>query len=206
MALPATGNQITMLQVRDFFGGTYSPITMSQLGEEISITSGTTVLLSESFGGQSNPQPEIAFEDNFAAFNHNTNNITSLNLGSDGDGDYIQVSWTSTDPQILFYNLGNFDPTVYRYWKVLYRVVSGNAGQLLTYFVSDIDTTPVVTNVVSLSADSGGSLVEAVFDMTTTSSGDWASQGSITGFRFDPGDSSVDTTMNIYRVQLTQSP
>jgi len=55
MALPATGNQITMLQVRDFFGGTYSPITMSQLGEEISITSGTTVLLSESFGGQPAP-------------------------------------------------------------------------------------------------------------------------------------------------------
>ena len=51
MALPATGNQISMLEVRDFFGSTYSPITMTQLGQEISITAGTTIELSSTFGG-----------------------------------------------------------------------------------------------------------------------------------------------------------
>lgn len=51
MALPPTGNQITMLEVRDFFNATYTPITMTQLGQEISISPGTTILLSGTFGG-----------------------------------------------------------------------------------------------------------------------------------------------------------
>lgn len=51
MALPPTGNTITMLEVRDFFSATYTPITMTQLGQEISITPGTIIPLSSTFGG-----------------------------------------------------------------------------------------------------------------------------------------------------------
>jgi len=51
MALPATGDTITMSQVRNYFGGSSTPITMSGLGAYISITAGNTVSLSASFGG-----------------------------------------------------------------------------------------------------------------------------------------------------------
>jgi len=51
MALPATGDTITMSQVRNYFGGSSTPITMSGLGTYISITAGNTVSLSSSFGG-----------------------------------------------------------------------------------------------------------------------------------------------------------
>lgn len=56
MALPPTGNEITMLEVRDYFNATYTPITMTQLGQELSISAGTTIPLSETFGGQGTPQ------------------------------------------------------------------------------------------------------------------------------------------------------
>lgn len=56
MALPPTGNTITMLEVRDYFNATYTPIEMNLLGQELSISPGTTILLSETFGGQGTPQ------------------------------------------------------------------------------------------------------------------------------------------------------
>lgn len=55
MSLPNTGNTITMTQVRDFFGGSATPITMSFLGTYISVTVGNTVNLSASFGGLGPP-------------------------------------------------------------------------------------------------------------------------------------------------------
>lgn len=56
MALPPTGNTITMVEVRDYFNATYTPITMTQLGQEISISPGTTIALSETFGGLGTPR------------------------------------------------------------------------------------------------------------------------------------------------------
>lgn len=44
-----------MTQVRDFFGGSATPITMSFLGTYISVTVGNTVNLSASFGGLGPP-------------------------------------------------------------------------------------------------------------------------------------------------------
>jgi hypothetical protein len=52
MALPPTGSQITMSQVRNYFGGSSTPITMSFLGTYLGISVGSTVLLSATFGGQ----------------------------------------------------------------------------------------------------------------------------------------------------------
>lgn len=51
MALPATGNQITMSQVRNYFGSSTTPIVMSALGQYLSISVGSTIELSATFGG-----------------------------------------------------------------------------------------------------------------------------------------------------------
>jgi len=51
MALPATGSQITMSQVRNYFGSSTTPINLrGTLGAFIGITSGS-ISLSASFGG-----------------------------------------------------------------------------------------------------------------------------------------------------------
>lgn len=52
MALPPTGSTITMLEIRNYFGGTTTPITMSFLGTYLGIAVGTTIPMSETFGGQ----------------------------------------------------------------------------------------------------------------------------------------------------------
>ena len=56
MALPPTGNTITMLEVRNYFSGSYTPITMTQLGQELSISPGTIIPLSQTFGGLGTPE------------------------------------------------------------------------------------------------------------------------------------------------------
>ena len=53
MPLPATGSQISINQVQIHYGFTSgSTRTMSQLGTQVSISAGNTVMLSSSFGGQ----------------------------------------------------------------------------------------------------------------------------------------------------------
>lgn len=51
MALPPTGSTITMSQIRNYFGSSTTPIVLSQLGTYISISVGTTISMSSSFGG-----------------------------------------------------------------------------------------------------------------------------------------------------------
>ncbi len=52
MALPLTGETITMAEIRNYFGGSSTPITMSGLGAFLGIASGTTMAMSATFGGQ----------------------------------------------------------------------------------------------------------------------------------------------------------
>jgi hypothetical protein len=55
MALPPTGSTITMTQIRNYFGGSTTPITMSFLGTFMGISVGTTIAMSQTFGGQGTP-------------------------------------------------------------------------------------------------------------------------------------------------------
>lgn len=51
MALPATGSTITMSQIRNYFGGSFTPISLrSNLGAYLGITTGT-ITMSSTFGG-----------------------------------------------------------------------------------------------------------------------------------------------------------
>jgi hypothetical protein len=52
MALPPTGSTITMSQIRNFFGDSSTPITMSFLGTFLGISTETIIPMSETFGGQ----------------------------------------------------------------------------------------------------------------------------------------------------------
>lgn len=52
MALPPTGSTITMSQIRNYFGNSTTPITMSFLGTFLGISVGTVIPMSQTFGGQ----------------------------------------------------------------------------------------------------------------------------------------------------------
>jgi hypothetical protein len=53
MALPPTGDPITMSEIRNYFynGGFASSYTISVLGTYIGISAGTTITMSSTFGG-----------------------------------------------------------------------------------------------------------------------------------------------------------
>lgn len=53
MALPATGNTISMSDIRNYFvgGGFSSSYTISVLGTYIGISASTTISMSSTFGG-----------------------------------------------------------------------------------------------------------------------------------------------------------
>tara|TARA_Y100000389_G_C17430614_1_gene502341 strand:- start:112 stop:276 length:165 start_codon:yes stop_codon:yes gene_type:complete len=51
MALAPTGSQITMTEIRNYFGVSGTPIIMSTLGTYVGISVGTTINMSVTFGG-----------------------------------------------------------------------------------------------------------------------------------------------------------
>jgi len=55
MALPPTGSQITMSEIRNYFGSSTTPITMSFLGSYLGISIGTSIPMSSTFGGLGTP-------------------------------------------------------------------------------------------------------------------------------------------------------
>lgn len=52
MALAPTGSQITMTEIRNYFGVSSTPIVMSTMGTYLGISVGTTIQMSVTFGGQ----------------------------------------------------------------------------------------------------------------------------------------------------------
>lgn len=60
MALPATGSTITMSDIRDYFvsGGYASSYVLGVLGTYLSISQGTTITMSSTFGGYYFPIPD----------------------------------------------------------------------------------------------------------------------------------------------------
>ena len=56
MALAPTGSTITMSEIRNFFGSSTTPITMSFLGTFVGISVGTVIPMSQTFGGQGTPE------------------------------------------------------------------------------------------------------------------------------------------------------
>jgi hypothetical protein len=65
----------------------------------------------------------------FADFTTNNNNNGILNLTS-----------TGSDPRFHMRSLGSFDPTVYKYINVRYRVTAGTASKMEVFFLNQTYT------------------------------------------------------------------
>jgi hypothetical protein len=126
----------------------------------------------EDWGGTSSP--------------YTTMNGTTVNRVSGGYMNVTALAGTPTDPQISMFGLGNFDPSVYKYIKVRYRVNSGNPGNIQIYFIKNTPAALTAANagavVVSSALVTDGTWNIATIDMSQSSN--WANN-SVTGWRFD---------------------
>ena len=98
------------------------------------------------------------------------------------DGE-LDVTSTSNDPMIFMPGLGSFDPSVYKYINVRYRVVSGTAGNTEIFFYNSAHGGAVGGESASGALISDGSWHILNIDMT--SDPDYLTGGNITGWRYD---------------------
>ncbi|PKQ45219.1 hypothetical protein [Confluentibacter flavum] len=128
-----------------------------------------------------------------------TTNQSTINSNNNG---ILNVTTTGGDPQINMYNLGSFDPSVYKYINFRYRVVSGTAGAAQIFFTNSAITGATAGYSVGKSLISDNAWHIATIDMSANAS--WI-DSNITGWRFDyTGASGV--TMDIDFIQLGTSP
>ena len=143
----------------------------------------------------------------------NENNYTGNDHISDASavGGMLSFKTTGNDPKINMYNIGSFDPTVYKYIKMRYRVIDGsNPGNVEIFFVSSsggntVEATTGYSCSTSLTSDSQWHIAE--IDMSNhnnnySSSSQygtncWIANGNVTGWRLDPCGSSNTITMQI---------
>ena len=97
-------------------------------------------------------------------------------------------------------NLGSFDPAVYKYINMRYRVSAGTAGNAqifffnTTYTSSNSDASVYSTALIS---DNAWHTISINMSANTL----WATGGNITGWRFDPTNAN-GVTMDIDFIQL----
>lgn len=118
-------------------------------------------------------------------------------------GGVLNLTSTSNDPIIEMYNLGTFDPSVYKYINFRYRVVSGATTQGQIFFLNGAMTLADGAKYKNTTLISDGQWHTAVVDMSTHPL--WASDGNITGIRYDYTTAS-GVTMDLDFIELSSAP
>jgi hypothetical protein len=121
---------------------------------------------------------------------------TTVNQSYEGSNRFTS---TSVDPMIMMYNIGSFDPNIYKYIAYKYRVLSGTAGNLELFFTNSQYSVATGGISKSTSLNSDGEWHTAFLDMSTHAK--WT-DSNITGWRFDWATTS-GVTMEIAYVGIT---
>jgi hypothetical protein len=129
-------------------------------------------------------------------------NIPNTTVNSVSNG-ILNVTSTSNDPMIEMPSLGSFDPTIYRYINIRYRVTSGTANGVEIFFYNTAHNYAVggETGFGNLVSDNTWRTVSV--DMW--SDPDYLTGGSILGWRFDWATAS-GVTMDIDFITLSTQP
>lgn len=99
----------------------------------------------------------------------------------------LRFTTINIDPKINMYNIGSFDPNVYKYIQVKYRVVSGNAGDVEIFFTNTQYTAANAAQHRGAPLNSDGNWNVVTVAMHTHPN--WTNS-NITGWRFDMGTAS----------------
>ncbi len=125
---------------------------------------------------------------------------TTVNANANG---VLNVTSTSGDPYINMFNLGSFDPTLYKYINFRYKVNSGTATAAQIFFLNGAMTLADGAKYKNTPLISDGQWHTAVVDMSTHPL--WASDGNITGIRYDYTTAS-GVTMDLDFIELSSAP
>jgi autotransporter-associated beta strand protein len=121
-----------------------------------------------------------------------TSNVTINN----NIGGILNITSTNNDPQIYMRSLGSFDPSLYNYINIRYRVVSGTGGIAQIFFLTDTVTAPKDGFYKS-----GTLISDNEWHTVSISLSGISSNGNITGWRFDP-TTGVGVNMDIDFIQF----
>lgn len=129
--------------------------------------------------------------------------LVSTTLVSNNNG-ILRLTSTSNDPMINMYGIGSFDPNVYRYINIRYRVTAGTAGNAEIFFTNGHYATANGAHHTSTPLISDNNWHIATIDMYSNS--EYLGDGSnITGWRYD-WCTANGVTMNLDFIQLSQYP
>ena len=131
-----------------------------------------------------------------------TGDLSNTTVNSVSNG-ILNVTSTTWDPIITMYSIGSFDPLVYKYINIRYRVVSGTAGHTQIFFTNNTYTIGNSAAYVSRSLVSDGNWHTQSIDMSTHAN--WATGGNITGWRYDFATVS-GVTMELDFIELSSQP
>lgn len=98
-------------------------------------------------------------------------------------GGILNVTATNSDPQIMMYNIGSFDPNKYRYIDVRYRTVNGSGGNMEIFFTNSTYTSANGAAYVTANIIMDNTWRTVTLDMGSHAA--WTTGGNITGWRFD---------------------
>ena len=128
-----------------------------------------------------------------------TTSISSTNAQvtiNNNIGGILNITSTAGDPQIYMRSLGSFDPALYNYINIRYRVVSGTGGIVQIFFLTDTVTAPKDGFYKS-----GTLISDNEWHTVSISLSGISSNGNITGWRFDP-TTGVGVNMDIDFIQF----
>lgn len=115
----------------------------------------------------------------------------------------LNVTSTSNDPMIDMSALGSFDPAIYRYINIRYRVLSGTAGNTEIFFYNTAHAFAVggETGFGALNSDGNWNILS--IDMHQDP--DYLTGGNITGWRYDWATAN-GVNMEIDFITLSEAP
>lgn len=136
-------------------------------------------------------------------WNNQSYGLVSTTVNSNNNG-ILRLTSTTNDPMINMYGLGSFDPNIYRYINIRYRVTAGTAGNAEVFFTNGHYATAHGDHHTSTPLISDNNWHIATIDMYSNSH--YLGDGSnITGWRYD-WCTANGVTMNLDFIQLSQYP
>jgi hypothetical protein len=124
---------------------------------------------------------------------------TTVNNTNNG---ILNVTSTTNDPMINMYGLGSFNPAVYRYVNIRYRVAAGTAGNVEIFFTNGNCGAACGGQMVNAALNSDGAWRTVSVPMFTHAL--WT-HSNVTGWRFDWA-TATGVTMEIDFINLTADP
>jgi hypothetical protein len=115
-------------------------------------------------------------------------------------GGKLNVTSTSGDPMIGMEAVGSFNPSIYKYIQIRYRVISGTAGNAEIFYTNDRSAVAVGDQMVSGALISDGAWHSLTINMSAGTY--WNGYGNIRGWRYDWSTNS-GVTMELDNISLS---